>query len=478
MQACKYNSWSWMAAVAAATLVLLSATTVPAKSPYFDWTYPPISVEPPAPERIELPNGMIVLFLPDSRLPVVSATAIVRAGEVYVPDDKAGLAGIVGEVLTTGGTLTRPPDALDETLEFLSIELGGDISNEAGNFSVRCLSKDVDTAMTIFAEVLKQPRFDSAKLQLAIDDAVENWRRRNDSPGRITSREFAHLIYGGHPYGRTPDRTTLESLTHDDVMSYYQRHFAPNNTILAVAGDLTRAKLDAILAAHFADWAKSTSMLPDPPAPPTQMATGIFQINKDINQANIRFGHLGIDRKNPDRHAIRVMNDILGGGGFTSRMMGRVRSDSGWAYSVGTAFTMPSQPGMFYAACQTKVESASKTIALMTWVIDDLLKNGVTDDELTTARESILNSEVFEYVTPSQIVNQYAWQEYFGFPPDQLKLDIEAVKTVSKDDVNAVARKYLQPGKYAVLAVGPIDKFDQPLTRFGEVKTLELDESE
>jgi predicted Zn-dependent peptidase len=203
---------------------------------------------------------------------------------------------------------------------------------------------------------------------------------------------------------------------------------------------------------------------------------GIFQINKDISQTNIRFGHIGIDNMNPDRHAIRVMNHILGGGGFTSRMMGRVRSDSGWAYSVGTRFTTAVQPGMFYASCQTKAETTSKALALMKWVVEDLVENGITNEELAIAKESILNSDVFQYVTPSQIVNRYAWLEYYGYPSDQLKKNVEAIRAVTKADIEAVARKYLHPDKLTILAVGPIDQFDAPLSGFGSVTTLELEE--
>jgi zinc protease len=341
---------------------------------------------------------------------------------------------------------------------------------------MRCLAKDIDTALALFAELLQHPRFDSAKYQLAVDDALEAWRRRNDSPRRITGREFAKLLYGDHPYGRTAGKETLESLARADALEFYGRHFTPGNTILAVSGNLSRERLDQLLSRHFSGWASASAELPDVPSVQTGGAGGVYQINKDISQTNIRFGHLGIDRKNPDRHAIRVMNYILGGGGFTSRMMGRVRSDSGWAYSVGTAFTSATQPGMFYASCQTKSETTTKALALMKWVIVDLVENGITDDELATAKESILNSDVFQYVTPSQIVNRYAWLDYYGFPSDQLKKTIEAIRAVTKDDVEAVARKYLHPGKFTILAVGPIDNFDAPLSGFGSVETIELRE--
>jgi predicted Zn-dependent peptidase len=328
----------------------------------------------------------------------------------------------------------------------------------------------------MFADLLQHPRFDSAKFQLAVDDAIENWRRRNDSPGRISSREFAKLVYGDHPYGRAAEKDILESLTRTDVLDLYRRHFAPGNTILAVSGDLTKAQLEQLLKQHCSGWNANAAELPAIPAVNANGSGGIYQINKDISQTNIRFGHIGIDNMNPDRHAVRVMNHILGGGGFTSRMMGRVRSDSGWAYSVGTRFTTGIEPGMFYASCQTKAETTSKALALMKWVVEDLVKNGITDEELAIAKESILNSDVFQYVTPSQIVNRYAWLEYYGYPSDQLKKNVEAIRAITKSDIEAVARKYLRPDKFTILAVGPIDQFDAPLSGFGSVKTLELAE--
>lgn len=463
-------------ALLSVTVMLAFGGPVIAKAPYFDWTYDPIKFDPPVPERWVMDNGMVVQFLPDDRLPVVTVLAIVRGGEAYLPADKAGLAAITGQALVTGGTDTRSPDDFDSRIEYYGIHFDGSIGDEAGDVSMECLTKDLDTAFTMFADILQHPRFDSAKFQLAVDDAVEDWRRRNDSPGRITSREFAKLIYGDHPYGRSPEKDVLESLKRSDAVDLCHRCFAPDNIILAVSGDLTKAQLEQLLKQHLSGWNATAEKLP--PVPPVDESGngGVYQINKDISQTNIRFGHIGIDNKNPDRHAIRVMNNILGGGGFTSRMMGRVRSDSGWAYSVGTRFTTGLQPGVFFASCQTKVETTSKALALMKWVVEDFVKNGITDDELATAKESILNSDVFQYTTPSQIVNQYAWLEYYGFPPDQLKKDVEAIRAVTKADVEAVAKKYLHPGKLTILAVGPVDKFDAPLSKFGNVNTIKLED--
>ena len=465
-----YRQWTAVVAVGIALL----ATQAQAQNPYSAWKFEDINFNPPVPERFVLSNGMIVYFLPDGQLPVVTISALARAGEAFVPAEKAGLGGIVGEALTTGGTTTRTPDQVDEQLEFLGIQWNGSIGMESAEFSMQCLSKDYAKAIELLSDLMINPGFEQSRVELAIDNALEDLRRQNDSPGRIIRREFNHAVYGEHPYGRTPTEATLSGITRADVDAYYRKFVLPNTTILAISGDLETATVKSSLEKAFGNWKSGdapTAVVANAPEP----TPGVYQIEKDISQTNLRFGHLGIDRRNPDRHALRIMNHILGGGGFTSRMVGKVRSDSGWAYSVGTAFTTSDEPGLFLATCQTKTETTTKALALMQWVIEDLRDNGIREAELTTAKESVVNSDVFNYDTPVEVVENYAWQEYYGFPADQMKQDLLAIRAVTKADVDAVAKKYLDPSKYIIVAVGKIAEFDAPLTKFGKVQTISLD---
>lgn len=457
-------------------LALVAVSSVQAQNPFSKWKFGEVNFDPPMPERFILSNGLVVYFLPDQQLPVVTMSAIIRAGEAYVAPGKSGLSGIVGEALVTGGTKSRTPDQVDEQLEYLGIRWEGTVGMESAEFSMQCLSKDYSTALGLLADLLANPGFEQSRLQLTIDNTLEDLRRQNDSPGRIVRREFNRLVYGDHPYGRTPSEKSLSGITRTDVDAFYRSYFHPNATILAISGDLEPAALESSLEKAFAAWGEGEApslTIPDPTPP----ARGVYQIEKDISQTNLRFGHLGIDRHNPDRHAVRILNHILGGGGFTSRMVGKVRSDSGWAYSVGTAFTTADKLGLFLATCQTKTETTTKALALMQWVIEDLRKNGIKEDELTTAKESIINSDVFNFDTPVEVVENYAWQEYHGFPADQMKLDIAAVRAVTRADVEAAARKYLDPSKYVILAVGKIGEFDAPLSKFGVVQTVLLEET-
>lgn len=462
----------WMCLLIAGMLLLPAVAH--AQNPFARWKFEEINFNPPTPERFVLPNGLVVYFLPDNQLPVVTISAIVRAGEAYVASGKTGLGAVTGEALVTGGTKSRTPDQVDEQLEFLGIQWSGSVGMESSEFSMQCLSKDYSTAVDLLADLLVNPGFEQSRLQLAIDNSLEDLRRQNDSPGRIIRREFNKLVFGEHPYGRTPSEKSLSGITRADVEAFYRSYFMPNAMILAISGDLDPAAVKNSLENAFGGWSQGTPgsvSIPDPVSP----AAGVYQIEKDISQTNLRFGHLGIDRRNPDRHAVRILNHILGGGGFTSRMVGKVRSDSGWAYSVGTAFGESDKPNVFLASCQTKTETTTKALALMQWVIEDLRAGGIKPDELVTAKESIVNSDVFNYDTPVEVVENYAWQEYHGFPADQMKLDIAALRAVTKADVDAAAKKYLDPTRYVVVAVGKVAEFDAPLSKFGPVQTITLE---
>lgn len=457
-----------------AALLITIPSTALAQNPFSKWVFSDIEFNPPVPERFVLSNGLTVHFLPDNQLPVVTMSAIIRAGEAQVPAELSGLGAIVGDAIVTGGTKSRTPDQIDEELEVLGIRWNGSVGMDAAEFSMQCLSKDYDTALKLLADLLINPGFEQSRLQLSIDNTLEDLRRQNDSPGRIIRREFNRIVYGDHPYGLTPTEKTVSAINRQDVEAFYRSYFFPNSTILAISGDLETETVKASLEKAFASWNRGEATAQEIPDP-TPPAPGVYQIDKDISQTNLRFGHLGIDRYNPDRHAVRLLNHILGGGGFTSRMVGKVRSDSGWAYSVGTAFTTPAKAGVFLASCQTKTEATTKALALMQWVIEDLRANGIREDELTTAKESIINSDVFNFDTPVEVVESYAWQEFHGYPADQMKRDIEAVRAVTRADVEAAARKYLDPSRYVIVAVGKIAAFDAPLSKFGTVQTITLD---
>lgn len=457
--------------LAIAILILCAASYA---QDYKSLNIPDLNFKVPDVARFELDNGLVVYFYEDHSLPVVALNATFKVGDVYVPAGKTGLAELCGTVLRTGGTASTSPDDFDQKLDFVGARLESSVGTESGNVSLRTLKNDVDVGLELMAQMLMEPLFDKEKFDIAVENQLESIRRENDNPNMITRREFYKLLFPDHPYGWSATEGTLSAVTRDDLVNFHKEFYHPNNCIIAVSGDLTQQEAKELLTKYLGSWKKSDAPLPAFPEIKAPVK-GVYYAYKDLNQTYFRVGHPGISRFNPDRYAVEVMNFILGGGGFLSRLSSKIRVEEGLAYSVGSNFYQMDHSGSFYAACQTKAETTEKAIDLMIEEIRKLIDSGVTEQELETAKSSMLNSDIFSYSTPQQIAQQQALLEFYGFPPDQLTKRIEAIKAVTVDDVKAAAEKYLHPDDLIVIVVGNQDLFDRPLSSFGQVKTIELE---
>ena len=435
---------------------------------------PPLEFKPPKVKRVVAKSGMIIYLLEDHELPLVYLRAAVRTGNYLEPDDKLGLAEICGSVMRTGGTASMSGDQIDEELEYVAGAVESSIGEESGLVTVNVLKKDFDRGLAIFADVLTKPVFDQKKIDLKKMSMVETIRRRNDQPSEITRREWKRLVYAGHPFGRVSTIKTVSSVTRDDLIAFHQKYFFPNNVILTASGDFTEEELLAKLDRAFADWKPRDEKVPYAPEVPLKLDASVNHIQKAIPQTNIRMGHLGVTKSDPDWYAIEVMDQILGGGGFVSRMMREVRSSRGLAYSVGTAVTGGRTRGVFLAACQTKTKSTLETASLMEEIIRGMGEKPVTPEELKTAKDSILNSFVFQFTSSYGVATQQADLEYLGLPADWLETYRDKIAAVDEAAVQAVAKKHLHPDKMTVLVVGDKAQFDKPLSTLGEVKDLPL----
>jgi len=247
--------------------------------------------------------------------------------------------------------------------------------------------------------------------------------------------------------------------------------------MIAISGDFDSKAIVEKLKSLFGDWARSTDGLPSPPAVQTAVHPGVYEVAKDINQAYINIGQLGIKRDNPDRYAVQLMNYILGGGSFTSRLTSRVRSDEGLAYRTGSSFDINSPDfGTFNAYCQTKAATAHKAIGIMMEEIRKIRESGVTAQELTEARDAAINRTVFNFDTPGKIVRNLMSLEFDGWPMDFYKTYLDNYRKVTVDDIKRVAQKYLTPDSMTYVVVGKAETYDKPLDDFGKVTVTELAE--
>jgi len=446
---------------------------------YKNLKYPPLNeVKVPEPARFELPNGLVVYLVEDRELPMINASAMIRAGSRWEPMNKAGLAAITGTVMRTGGTASRSGDKLDEELDRLAAIVETAIGDASGEATVSVLKEDIDKGLSILADLLQNPAFPEEKIDLAKIEQRDAIARRNDDAGSIASREFARVIYGkDSAYGHQPEYDAINSITRADLVAFHQQFFQPENVVLGVWGDFKADEMRAKIEKAFGGWARGGR--PKPAVPEVEAAAqkrgGLYAINKDdVNQSTVLIGHLGGKRNDPDFYALSLANIVLGGG-FASRLVSNVRTDQGLAYAVSSNWAADwDHPGLFLASGGTKSETTTKIVNSIKHEIEKLRDAGVTDNELTRAKDSILKGFAFEFDSTGKIVQRLMSYEYYGYPRDYLQRYRENIEKVTKADIQRVAKQSIQPDRFVVLVLGNQKDFDQPLSSLGQVTALDI----
>lgn len=455
-----------------------SALSAPPVTPR-TMTFPPLKFTIPVAERLLLENGMTVYLLEDHELPVVSVTAFIGAASAFDPVGKTGLAAFTGSVIRSGGTIDLPPVKMDDELEFMASTIESGIGMDVGKVSMNSLKKNLDRTLSIFSRLLMAPAFSEDRLELDRKKAIEALRRENDDPKQVADRELLKKIYQGSPLGLYPTVASLKSITRADVVAFHRSYFHPNNITLSIAGDFTRDEMLVKLNSAFAGWKKAPLSFPPVALPSRELRPAFYLVQKDINQSVIRMGHLGIDKNNPDIYALRVMDFILGRGGFESRLMSEIRTSQGLAYNVESDFSVGRRyPGTFVAETETKSESTAKVIGVMGRIIKGVTEQQVSDKELRQAKDSIISSFIFGFTSTASVVNQQAMLSYYGYPDGYLENYRDRIAGVTREDVLRVARKYLYPEAMILVIVGDGKKLDKPPSVFGKVQEIKLKEGE
>ncbi|MBI3278253.1 MAG: insulinase family protein [Acidobacteria bacterium] len=439
--------------------------------------FPPLrQVQMPHIETFTLANGMKVYLLENHELPLVGGFALVRAGNLFDPREKVGLATITGMTMRTGGTKKNTGDQLDEELENVAASVETFIGETSGRVSFNTLRENTDRVLAVFKDVLTSPEFRQDKIDLAKNQLRAGIMRRNDEPHGIASREFTEIIYGrDNPYGWRMELEHVDRIQRADLVAFHQRYFFPANVMLAVQGDFKTAEMRPKLEQLFVDWNLKQAPVPAFPKVEAKVSPGIYlAVKKDVTQTFFSLGHLGGLLSDPNYPALSVMVDILGGG-FSSRLFREVRTRLGYAYHVGARWGANYQhAGIFGISGSTKSVSAVDTIRAIRAEVDKIRTAAVSDQELETAKQSVLNSFVFNFDHPSKILSRVVTYDYYGYPPDFIFQYQKGVAAVTKADVLRVAKQYVHPENFTMVSVGNPDEFKVPLTTLGAVKNIDL----
>jgi len=437
-----------------------------------DWSVPEIGKDV---IREVTDNGIVLYMMENDRLPLFEINVLFKGGEAYLPAEKMAVSGLTGSLMRKGGTKNISADSLNLLLESLGASIETGIGLEDGHASLNILSQDMELGIRLLADILRNPVFEQEKLDITKAQYQNDIKRRNDNIDAVAVREFNHLLYGEHPVGRILEWKYVRDISRDDLIAFHEKFMAPNNLMMGITGNFDQGEVKKLIDKYFGDWPQKNLNLSEIPEVADTPHPGIYQFYKDINQSVIRLGHLGIKRDNPDRYAVLVMNYILGGGSFSSRMTAKIRTDEGLTYSVGSRYQASERDyGRFYSWCKTKSESTHRAVYLLLDEINKIRDGKVTEEELKFAQDSYINQYVFGFTTPAQIVNRLMNLEFDNRPPDLIKDYLDNIRAVTRDDVLRVAREYLNPDDLTIVVVGNQENFEAPLDEFGKVINIEI----
>jgi zinc protease len=426
--------------------------------------------------RVVLSNGVVGYFVEDHDLPLVNVSVTVKAGSYLDPAGKEGLASAVGSQMRAGGTQRWKAEEFDEETDFLAANISSGIGGASGFASVNYLAKNADKALELFFEMLKHPAFQQDRLDLFKSQSLQQMERRNDSTASIEGREWNRLLRGEkHFTNAFTTKSSIESLTREDLLAFQKKFIHPGNILLAVSGDFQTADMKARLEKAMADWTFVREAGVPVPKPEFEPVPGLYMIHKaDVNQGRVSIGHIGIQQGNPDEIAVDLMNDILGGSGFTSRITNRVRSDEGLAYSAGSSYAAGDfYQGVFRAGFQSKSATCAQATQIVFDEIQRIRNEKVTAEELETIKNSAIETFPRLFSSAGAIASTFANDEFIGRNPKYWQAYRDKVRAVTVEEIQRVAQKYLVPEKLVVLAVGNVDdmlKGDPDKTQYSFMK--------
>jgi zinc protease len=405
--------------------------------------------------RQSLPNGLVWLFSDQRSLPLVSIKLLIKGGVLADPPGKVGLDNLTAMLLTQG-TKKRSATQIAQEVDFLGARLSASGNEDYAAVGLTVLKKNLEPALELLKDVLFNPAFSPEEVKRKVSQLQASFKADEDEPGVVASRAFRQRLFGKNPYAHPPKGTPegLAAIDSKDLVAFHDKYYRPNNAILTVVGDLSAGEAQDLVTRVFGDWkAKPLPDLKVPPPPDLQSAEKIV-IDKTITQANIIWGHLGVARRNPDFYALQVLNYILGGGGFSSRLLDNIRENRGLAYSVSSGFEAGLEPGAFAIDLETKNASAGEAVGQVISEVERIRTQPVGAAELEDAKSYLIGSFPAKMDSVAKRASLLAYLELYGLGLDYPWRYPSLIKNLTPADLQKAAEKYLHPKRYLLVVVG------------------------
>lgn len=405
------------------------------------------------PYRQELDGGLVTYIAEDHTLPRVTLTAEIRYGSICDPSGKEGLGDMMARLMRTGGTERISSDTLDMLLDLHAISVSFAQHDTRLSMSASFLSEHLDTALDLIGQMLFEPAFEQSRVNEERSVFLERIRHRFDNPGPLTAAAHAKAMYAGEENSRLATEASLGNITREDLVALHKRVLVRRNVIFAAAGDFDADDLRARIDTLFPPMPESAEPVAFP-AIHFQRPHRALVVHKPITQAYVRMSLPMFARPHPDYYPASVLNHILGGGSFSSRLNQSVRSDAGLTYSIySSVVSSYLYPGTFYVSFHTKTETMDDAIALVLAELRTIRDKGVTEEELSSAKGELITQLPSMFRSQEDIVSHYAWNEYYGRGPEHYREYADKLRAITLDDVNQMAKKYLESDSLTYVVV-------------------------
>jgi len=452
---------------------------------YSKIVFPEFTYQPPSPKdhRVVLDRGVVAYLVPDSTLALIQMN--VMFGHYGLPKQPSDVApmGLYSAMLKSGGTTHLKPEQLEDSLEFVAASVGAGIGRYQAELSLDALKKDAYSLFDLLPEVALQPGLDPEVFKVQKRAYLENLHHRYDTPHGVMGVAYEHVMFGPNPANWLANEKEVEAVTVAKLKPWITSGFASKGMVIGVSGQFDRqemiAHLNKLIAKFPPEYKGGTDSLPPFPGP---QSPGVYVIDKPFAQATIHMGAPGVKRPDPDYYRLIVASYIFGDGGFTSRLMERVRSNEGLAYGidsdVGSDYYRKSTVSV---SLQTKVETAAYAVKLVLSEMKRMAKEGVTDEELQRAKDGLIKSLPATFDTPSATAHIFAQGEIWHRSPDHFTEYINTITKMTKAEVETAFRKYFNPDSMRIVVVGnkaELMKTDErnqaALSHFGPVRELTI----
>ena len=422
----------------------------------------------PAIEKTKLSNGLEVWMVEHRELPIVAMNLVMRSGQANEPDNRTGLANMTASLLDDG---TKTRSAVDITNQLQAIGVQGINSNsgwDSTNVSIQTLTKNLDPALDIYADVIMNAAFPASEIESLRGRTLVGLRQQKANPNAVSNVVYNRVLYGDHPYGRDNNEASVKAITRDDIVKFYESTYRPNNGVLIVVGDFNKAELKTKLERAFEAWKPGDLTNRDLPEPKALDKTGIYIVDRPNSaQSVVSIGHVGVDRGSPDYFPVVVMNSILGGG-ITSRISMNLREDKGYTYGAGSGFTFRRGAGPFRAGGDIQTAVTKEAVMEFMKELNNIRGTApATQRELDYNKQSLIRRYPANFETPGAISNQLSNLVTYGLPDTYFNDYIAKVNAVTLEDVNRVAKRYLDPSKMAIVIVGDRKTIEPGLKALG-----------